>query len=182
VSVLQTAPLADAFSNPVNIPWRVQPDISGGGLFLDIGTHVLDTLMLFFGEYDGFSGKAINAGGYYRAEDTLCASFQFKNGIVGTGQWCFVAEETLNRVEIGGDRGSIIYDGMAADSFCIHSQGERKNVTFTPPEHIAMPYQQAIVNELRNKSTSFANFDHAVNLMQMIDPVLESYYGQIKNN
>lgn len=176
VNVVQTAPLADAFSNPVNIPWRVQPEVSGGGLFMDVGTHVLDTLMLFFGEYEWLSGKALNQGAYYSAEDTVCASFQFKNGVVGTGQWCFVANETVNKVEIVGDKGRICYDAMAADHFSLISQGNEKEFQFTVPEHIAMPYQQAVVNELLGKSVSFANFDHAVNLMQMIDQLLTPYY------
>ena len=177
-TITQTAPITCNYSANSNLPWRVIPEISGGGLFMDIGSHVLDSLMLLFGEFDHMSGQALNVGGYYTAEDTVCACFQFKNGVVGTGQWCFVADEFTNMVEIVGDKGRIEYDGLSAKRFTLTLNGEPKIFEFEQPQHIAMPYQQAVVNELLGKGKSQASFDHAVNLMKMMDGVLAPYYNR----
>ena len=35
--------------NSTNLPWRVQPDIAGGGYFYDLAPHQLDLLQDMFG-------------------------------------------------------------------------------------------------------------------------------------
>ena len=35
--------------NSANLPWRVQPDIAGGGYFYDLAPHQLDILQDMFG-------------------------------------------------------------------------------------------------------------------------------------
>lgn len=178
VKLTQTAPITDEYLDRSNLPWRVLPEISGGGLFLDIGSHLLDCLMLYFGELETMDGMACNKGGYFSAEDTVMSTFRFKNGVVGAGSWCFVADEFKNEVEIIGDKGRIIYDGLSAKRFSLVVDGEERNYEFEPPTHIAMPYQQTVINELLGQRKSHANFDHAVNLAAMMDRILMPYHTQ----
>lgn len=58
VKVTQTNKVAKEYLDKSNLPWRVLPDISGGGIFMDIGTHVLDCLQMFFGEFESIQGYA----------------------------------------------------------------------------------------------------------------------------
>ena len=37
------------YSHPENLPWRLQPDIAGGGYFYDLAPHQLDLLQDIFG-------------------------------------------------------------------------------------------------------------------------------------
>jgi predicted dehydrogenase len=178
VHVTQTARVTDEYLDRNHLPWRVKPEISGGGLFMDIGSHVLDTLQMFFGKFESMSGYAMNTGGYYDAEDTVVASFKFKNDIVGTGEWCFVADEFKNEVTIIGDKGRIIYDSMSAKSFTLIVDGVKEDYHFEKPEHIAMPYEQTVIDELLDIKKSYASFDEAINLVEMMEQVLKSYYNQ----
>lgn len=177
VYITQVMKVEDSELNRQKLPWRVIPDISGGGKFLDMGVHVLDCLTLFFGEMALMSGIVSNKGGYYAADDTVMATFEFKNGIVGSGTWCYVADQDYNKVEIVGNEGRIVYDGLAADSFTIIKDREEK-YEFNVPEHIAMPYQQDIVNELLGKKKSYANFLEAINIVKMTDLLLKDYYNR----
>lgn len=158
------------------LPWRVKPNISGGGKFLDMGVHVLDCLMFYFGKMTAMSGIAENKGKYYDAEDTVAATFKFENGIMGCGTWCYVADKDINEVQIVGDKGRIIYDGLSAKSFTLIKDNVEKVFAFKEPEHVSMPYQQAIVNELRGEEKSFANFEEAINVVKMTDMLLDDYY------
>ncbi|MCK4855946.1 MAG: Gfo/Idh/MocA family oxidoreductase, partial [Bacteroidales bacterium] len=77
-----------------NLPWRVVPEISGGGYFYDMGCHELDILLFLFGELKSVSGYAANFGRLYTPEDTITASLEFKSGLLYNGSWCFVASES----------------------------------------------------------------------------------------
>ncbi|WP_070000288.1 Gfo/Idh/MocA family protein [Cellulosilyticum sp. I15G10I2] len=176
VYVTQIMKVEEAELDRNNLPWRVKPNISGGGKFLDMGIHVLDCLTFYFGDIISMTGIVENKGGYYEADDTIAATFKFRNGIIGSGTWCYVADKDINEVQIVGDKGRIIYDGLAVKCFTVIKDGTPEVYRFDEPEHVAMPYQQAIVNELIGKEKSFANFEEAVNLMKMTDKLLEAYY------
>ena len=177
VYVTQTKPVEDTELDRENLPWRVIPEISGGGKFLDMGVHVLDCLAMFFGEYEYMNGIACNQGGYYDAEDTVVATFKFKSGIPGSGSWCYVADKDTNEVQIVGEKGRIVYDGLSAKRFVLEVGGKEETFTFEVPEHASMPYQQAVVNELIGKTDSEANFEQAINVVKMTDMILEQYKG-----
>lgn len=42
------------------VPWRLQPQISGGGLFEDIAVHTLDLLDMYFGEVQEINSFYMN--------------------------------------------------------------------------------------------------------------------------
>ena len=79
--------------NTKNLPWRVQPDIAGGGYFYDLAPHQLDLLQDMFGCILEAEGYTSNRGGLYEAEDTISACFKFDSGLPGSGSWCFVAHD-----------------------------------------------------------------------------------------
>jgi len=178
VKVNQTNKVTSDYIHKNKLPWRVKPEISGGGLFMDIGSHVLDCLEWYFGQMESMEGYACNTGGYYEAEDTVVASFRFKSGIVGSGSWCFVADQQLNEVEIIGEKGRIVYDGLSAKNFQLIMGDEVETYTFQVPQHIAMPYEVTVINELLGMDKSYASFEEAVNLAKMMDGVLSPYYGR----
>jgi predicted dehydrogenase len=165
-----------------SLPWRVIPEISGGGKFLDMGVHVFDCLELFFGKMLCMNGLVENKGELYEAEDTVLATFKFENGIIGSGNWCYVADHNHNEVQIVGEHGRIVYDGLDSTQFRLIKQDLEEVFEFQEPEHVAMPYQQAVVNELIGKEKSHANFDEAMNLVKMTDMLLDDYYKGATNN
>ncbi|RYZ20495.1 MAG: Gfo/Idh/MocA family oxidoreductase, partial [Chitinophagaceae bacterium] len=46
-------------------PWRLDPAVSGGGLFYDLAPHALDLLLYFFGTPLSATGASWNAAGLY---------------------------------------------------------------------------------------------------------------------
>lgn len=175
VYVTQNRPVEEDELDRDKLPWRVVPSISGGGKFLDMAVHVLDCLTLYFGEMESINGIVENKGGYYDAEDTVMATFKFKNGVVGAGTWCYVSDEQMNKVEIVGDKGRIVYDGLSVKRFSLIKEGQEQVFEFDNPEHVSMPYQQAIINELIGKEKSYADFEEAINVVKMTDMLLADY-------
>ncbi|MBB6480644.1 Gfo/Idh/MocA family protein [Spirochaeta isovalerica] len=173
--VTQIMPVEESELDPAHLPWRVIPSISGGGKFLDMAVHVLDVLIMFFGEIEDMQGIVTNQGGYYEADDTVIATFKFRNGIVGSGTWCYVADKNINEVQIVGEKGRITYDGLSAKRFTLELDGKSETFEFPEPEHASMPYQQAVVNELIGKAKSEANFEQAINTVKITDMILDGY-------
>jgi predicted dehydrogenase len=89
--------------------WRINPEISGGGLFHDLSPHQLDILYWIFGEPGEVYVKAVNQGKHYNAPDLTIVQLGFTNDIYLNGVWNFnVAENAAaDECEILGDAGSI---------------------------------------------------------------------------
>src|SRR5690606_10360098 len=85
------------------------PEISGGGHFVDVGSHMLDFLDYVLGPIREARGFAVNQAGAYPAEDHVTASFSFESGVVGVGDWYFSAFQNVDRTEIIGTQGKIVY-------------------------------------------------------------------------
>ncbi len=101
--------------------WRVDPAISGGGLFHDLSPHQLDLLQYFFGDYERANGFAINQAKLYPADDLVMGNIVFKNGVVFNGSWCFTAAEKEEKdlVEIIGSAGKISFSAFSTPSYYV---------------------------------------------------------------
>jgi len=144
--------IAGASRNEDN--WRVFPEISGGGYFFDLASHQLDILDFLFGPIREAHGFAGNQAGLYPAEDIVIGSFQFENGLMGQGTWCFTTSEVSDKEEITivGSRGQIVCSCFGDQSFTLELEGKEKQLmTFTIPKHIQQPLIQTIVDELSGK-------------------------------
>ena len=85
--------------------WRVNAAVSGGGHFVDIGSHAVDLLDFFFGPLTAVSGVAGNHGGGGRVEDTVAMSFLAGDGVPGAATWNFASAEREDTFLITGTAG-----------------------------------------------------------------------------
>ena len=93
--------------DPRNLPWRVQAEYSGGGVFVDIACHTLDILDYIFGPLEEVSGTAANVGSPYDVEDSVSMRFKVRSGAPGTAQWNFASEVDVDEIVIQGERGEV---------------------------------------------------------------------------
>src|ERR1044072_2126533 len=91
--------------NAATLPWRVVPEISGGGLFVDLASHTLDFLDYVFGPIASVQGCAANQARLYEAEDIVTGLFPFESGVAGGGAWCFTVAGKSDVVTIVGKIG-----------------------------------------------------------------------------
>jgi predicted dehydrogenase len=91
ISCVLYQPLESRYQNPNDLPWTVCPEISGGGIFVDLACHTLDFLDFLFGPIVSVKGHASSQQNAYPAEDAVSMSFLFENGMHGTGIWNFAS-------------------------------------------------------------------------------------------
>ena len=180
VEVRQLMPPEKTDFDRENLPWRLLPDIAGGGKFLDMGVHVLDILDYFFGAIVEANGIAENLGGLYDVEDTVSANFKFESGVIGNGLWCYVADHSEEYVRIIGDQGIMTFEGLGYGPVTVVNKDGEKEFSFTPPEHVGMPFIQTIVNEMAGYEKSPANLKSAANVIRVTDQILNDYRKRYK--
>ncbi|WP_299756591.1 Gfo/Idh/MocA family oxidoreductase [uncultured Pontibacter sp.] len=141
----------DQYKN--ELPWRVLPEVSGGGLFHDLAPHQLDILDFILGPIASASGQVVNQAELYEAEDLVTAQFKFQSGVLGSGVWCFsVAEQQqTDSIEIVGSAGRITFPTFAKEPIYLETTAGTEQFLLPPPQHVQQPFIQSIVEELTGK-------------------------------
>ncbi len=159
VQIRFAVPPRDLDYNRDNLPWRVQRDIAGGGYFYDLAPHQIDLLQEMFGPIVRAHGYSANFGGLYQTEDTVSASFQFGNGLPGSGSWCFIAHQSAkkDRIGIAGDQGSLSFSVFTYDPIILQNEQGKQEFVVPNPPHVQLPLIQNIVEHLQG--TAHCNCD-----------------------
>ena len=139
------------YSRPETLPWRLQPDIAGGGYFYDLAPHQLDLLQHIYGVITEVRGIKANRGGLYEAEDTVSACFEFEGGLPASGSWCFVAHESAreDRIDIIGDRGSVSFSVFDYQPIRLHTSEGTQTITVPNPPYVQFPIIKNVCEHLQ---------------------------------
>ena len=161
-----------------NIPWRLQPDIAGGGLLFDLASHTLDYLDYVFGAIGKIKANAFNQGGLYPAEDLVLANWQHECGVAGTGSWCFSTSDknVLDEVEIIGDQGRIIFSTFEFTPVILENNLGRQEFPFERPQHVQSNLMAKIVASLRGEGEAPSTGKTAARTNRVLDEMVKSYY------
>jgi predicted dehydrogenase len=151
--------------------WRVDPAISGGGLFHDLSPHQLDLMQFFFGEYEKSSGFSTNQAALYAADDLVMGNILFKNGAVFNGCWCFSGAEKEERdlVEIIGSEGRISFSAFSTHHIKVSKKGEERIIQFDELPHVQQPMIDAVVKYFLGERDNPSTAESAVATMKIID-------------
>ena len=160
------------------LPWRVQPEISGGGLFLDLGVHMLDILDYLVGPIVGVDGYASNQAGLYKAEDNVIANFVFANGATGIGTWGFAAGTPTDHTIIVGSKGEVEYTTFKDKPMTLITKMSTRTMAIKDPEHVHQPLIQSIVNELNGEGKCPSTGISGARTQQVVDAILEEYRAE----
>ena len=120
------------------------------------------------------SGYKSNRGGLYPAEDTLSAGFQFDSGLVGSGSWCFVADDSAreDRIEVIGDKGMLCFSIFTYEPISLHTEKGCEKISVENPTYVQQPLIQAVVDHLLGKSVCTCNGESATLTNWVMDKIL----------
>lgn len=109
---------------PIQGAWRQDPKTGGGGSLMDMGSHCIDLLEMFFGKVKRVSCFINNNIHSYNSEDSAVVTLFFENGALGTVDtyFCIPDNSSKNVLELYGSKGSILAKGTIGQG----SSGEMK--------------------------------------------------------
>ncbi len=163
------------------LPWRVDPEISGGGHFFDLGCHQLDYFDYLFGPVQQVRSTVLNQGRLYKAEDLVTAEFVFPGNITGTGTWCFNAAPESNRdiIEITGTKGSLKFSAFSFEPIVLINESGRQEFVNERPEHVQYYLIDKIVQSLEGRGASPSTGISAARTSRIMDEIVAEYYNKI---
>lgn len=151
--------------------WRVDPAVSGGGLFHDLAPHQLDLMIYFFGNVLKGAGVSANQGNYYPADDIVQGSLFFENKVLFNGLWCFTVpkEETKDSCEIIGSKGKLSFSIFKHDKLSTEVEGEKNELTFETQKHIQEPMIEKVVEHFLGEGPNPCSPGEGVEVMRIIE-------------
>lgn len=161
--------------NSGKLPWRVNPEISGGGEFLDLASHTLDVLDYILGPISEARGYADNQAKLYEAEDIVTASLSFESGVMGTGTWCFSSFSNYDMNEIVGSKGKISFSTFGVEPILVTTNEGVTPICIVNPVHIQKQLIQSIVNDLNGLGVCPSIGISAARTSRVMDEILKDY-------
>ena len=154
------------------LPWRLQPEIAGGGLFVDLASHTLDFLDYVLGPVKKVHGFARNQAGAYPAEDLVSGVLEFESGVQAVGTWCFTAYETVDRITFFGSTGTVTLSTFGVEPVQLKTLAGDRAFDISHPPHIQQPLVQQVVDELHGQGRCPSTGDTALRTTWVMDQLL----------
>ena len=135
------------------LPWRLQPDISGGGYFYDLAPHQLDILQHIFGVITRAHGYPTNRAHLYKAEDTISAA----------------------RITVIGDKGSLYFSVYNYDP--IHVVTSEGNISYVVPNpsYVQLPIIREVIRHLQGEAECECTSVSATPVNWVMDRILGKF-------
>ena len=168
LSLYKTAFTAAQLANE-SLSWRVDPAISGGGIFHDLAPHQLDILYHIFGPAKKITGIALNQSGNYAADDMVSGNILFENGIVFSGAWCFNANEQSDRCEIIGSNGKLSFSFFDGGGIELFTNNTTTIFDFDALQHVQQPMIEKTVQYFLGNAANPCSGEEGAEVMRWIE-------------
>jgi len=168
----------ESIADPKHDPgWRVQAEHSGGGLFLDMGSHTLDILDYMLGPMQDPAGEAHNTAGLYDVEDRVSLRFNLAKGAAGTATWDFAGKQHADLITMTGERGKLLLSTFGNEPVRLQTEEGEQTFDLPNPKTIHQPLIQTIIDELRGGGACQSTGEAAARTSHVMDAALQGYYG-----
>ncbi len=159
------------------LPWRVQPEHAGAGLFLDLASHTLDVLDFLFGPLVVVTGVATNVAASGDVEDQVELGFTTPAGAHGKAFWNFVSANKEDLISVTGSAGTLRLSTFGDTPIELHTAAGPEHFTLPNPRTIHGPMIQTIVDDLRGQGSCSSTGVTGARTSAVMDRALASYYG-----
>jgi predicted dehydrogenase len=163
--------------DPARLPWRVQAEHAGGGLFLDLASHTLDGLDFLLGPLLDVKGQAHNDGRTLDVEDQVSLEFGTASGARGHGSWSFTSATREDFIHIEGSDGSLRLATFGDGPVVLETSTGSEQLTLPNPRTIQGPMIQTVVDSLRGQGRCLSTGVSAARTSEVMDRALAGYYG-----
>lgn len=151
--------------------WRLNPALSGGGLFHDLAPHQLDLLLQWFGPLAEAQGIALNQRKFSNADDCVLGNAAFSSGVVFQGRWHFAvnAQHTRDNCEVIGTEGKLSINFFGQQIIRLENADGIQEFNIPNPTHIQQPMIEQVNAYFRSERENPCSIQEAKAVMELID-------------
>ena len=159
------------------VPWRVNPKLSGGGFFFESACHTLDFLDFLFGPIREVRAFAGNQAGAWSPEDVVTATYHFQSGVFGSGIWCHAADTNEEMNEIVGAKGRLQFSTSQPVPIRLIRGDAIETFAVPDPPHVHQPLIQTIVDEQNGIGHCPSTGETAARTAWVMDRILAEFHA-----
>ncbi len=179
VSYRLTTPSPPNF-DPTKKTWRLDATDSGGGLFLDVGSHALDLIDFYCGPLPLASvhGEAARLAADSGVEDAVTMTFRTAAGVPGAALFNFASTVREDVMELTGTKGRITFGVYNHERVKVETADDPPTYFEYPvPQHIAQDLIQTVVDDLLGRGRCPSTGESGRRTSAVMDRALEGYYS-----
>ena len=152
--------------------WRLDPQTSGGGLFLDLGAHTLDWLDLLLGPLT-VRQSAVDGG---PAESDVDVELISASGVPMTGRWRFEATDAVDEIVVVGSEATVRMSTFGTDAPMLSEGGRQATIEVGPaPAVVQEPLIANVVAAIREEAEPLSTGLTAARTSHLMDTVLAEH-------
>jgi 1,5-anhydro-D-fructose reductase (1,5-anhydro-D-mannitol-forming) len=152
--------------------WRYQPEVSGGGLFWDLGSHALDLFDWWFGPLRSVHGHALKRSEASAVEDLVAMTAVAEGNVSLSCDWNFISRYHNDRFELEFECARVTGSVFGAMEILIETDGgEPQTLNYPQPENIQSNVISNIVESLRTGAPALSTGVSAARTNAVIDQV-----------
>lgn len=106
--------------------WRGTIELDGGGVLINQAIHTVDLLQWLMGDVEAIFAQTGTFTHKLEGEDNAVAALRFKNGAIGVIEASTSVQPAQpRRIEIHGEKGSIVINGDDVEVFIVGESGDK---------------------------------------------------------
>lgn len=167
LKMYKKAQTAEELAVPKN-QWRVDPAISGGGLFHDLAPHQIDLMLAIFGTpqaYNGLSNTRDNGVPAARVSGQVL----FSKDVLFQGVWDFDRTEAFDECEMLGESGIIRFSFFEGAPIVVEKVGGTEEIHFDPLQHVQQPMIEQTVQYFLGQGDNPCSIEDGIACMEIMD-------------
>ena len=150
--------------------WRLDAERSGGGKFVDIGSHALDLIDFLLGPLERVRASARGPAGQVETK----VEMHFRIGkIDGTATWSFEASESEDLLVITGAEGSVRVPSAMNGRELVWADGVE---SYDAPDPVQLPLVTKVVDAILDGADCPSTAASSTRTSRVIDDALGHYY------
>ncbi len=151
--------------------WRLDPAISGGGLFVDLGSHQLDWLDHLLGPL-GEPVAQVEGG---PAETAVTASFVAPDGVDVEGRWDFASDRDLDELVIRGTDGVVRMSTFGTEPAVLTARGGAHALAVPAAPAVQWGLVTNVVAAIGGTAEPVSTGETAIRTSRLVDQVLAEH-------
>lgn len=156
--------------------WRVDPEISGGGHFLDVASHRLDMLIHLLGDVAEAQGYAENLMQHHQGENDVVLSLRMSSGALVSAGFHYHTRPGQDILEIYGSEATLTFDPFDGTSFTVRRGKDAVEThTFETPDPVHLPFVQALVDVYRGAEIPHVTGVEGAKVSRVMDKALSGF-------